>query len=85
MIARVKIAPIEQWCSEPKEIAAEMGAPEVGFEVEILINRTRKSPCGEREWELTKKSHVALLALIGLNYDDGRHGTWICRHLLEMD
>jgi hypothetical protein len=90
MIARVRIAPIEQWCSEVMKTADEPEVygtqSEVGMYVEILTESMRPSrdaDCGGNEWALTDKSLDELVARTGAEMPI--RPCFICEHMLEMD
>lgn len=87
MIAKVRIAPVERWCSESANYAARH--PETlkicGAEVEIIPTSMAILPCGgkglSRYWNLSDSSDATLDALTGKHH----HGTRLCEHMLEMD
>jgi hypothetical protein len=90
MIARVKIAPVEQWCEAAKKDGLNRypgGVRCVGqpAEIETLsLNTYRgKSSCGGRLWALTPRSARHLTELSGAAewFDE----TFVCEHMLEMD
>lgn len=88
MIAKVRIAPIEQWCAavrETEENPEIYGAPtEVGMFVEILTDTMRvANNCEGREWALTDASLDALIEKTGAIEPD--RPCYICEHMLELD
>jgi len=90
MIAKVRIAPIEQWCKRLRENASEV--PEllnfVGMEVEInpasmkVESTSHDLDC--RWWKLSDKSKAEMC---GRAPKLGERSTnyYICEHMLEMD
>jgi hypothetical protein len=90
VIARVRIAPVEQWCkSNGDSNDIENSRPEmcpniVGVEVEIHTAPVVKSCfCDGRLWILTASSTAKLEQLLGKDWDGTQ--AQICEHMLEMD
>lgn len=96
MIARVRIAPLEQWCSEFRVYAADNPRllSLVGMEIDIdprtmLVGPTMDSADWEqhskaRRWVVYAESSARMRHVAGLSMDT-LNRLWICEHLLEMD
>jgi len=94
MIAKVKIASIEQWCPPMREVLRAIRTqgkkPTIGLIIEIETTSMRPEPswrkirCGGREFQIVGPNAIAP------NADDPTEmrnmvGSWICEHMLEMD
>ncbi len=82
MIARVRIAPVEQW----GEWHSRNGPLPPGTEIEIITNSCAVDPLGldlcghpsgNKWWEVSQET-------VEKYGKDSRH-RWICEHMLEMD
>ena len=88
MIAKVRIAPVEQWCKrallELEQFPAS--ATIIGKVVEIIPSSMRVDVeeipdlPGTRFWLVSKETRDALVAEVGES-----RGRWVCEHMLEMD
>lgn len=88
MIARVRIAPVEQWCEVALKIAGKDRKVflQAGKEVLIIIDDVRTGhvwECGGREWQMEETCALARRAEMGKDLIPSRW--WICEHMLEMD
>jgi len=93
MIAIVKIAPKEHWCSGCRNEATKYGVDIdkiAGMSVEIfteslLPNWKGKygSPCDGRIWQLTMDSTNRLREM--MNFSKDNRESWLCEHILEID
>jgi hypothetical protein len=86
MNAKVKIAPIEQWCEMHREQAKlnpDMRRL-VGLEITILPESMVQKE-GGRSWTLTRESYLLMAAACGLGDPERFHTGTICEHMLEMD
>ena len=90
MIARVRIAPVEQWCHwYAKDLPKHpVIAGIAGLAVEIETTSMRSANCDPeaRMWDATMESWKKLYGITGespSNLRDGKLG--ICEHMLEMD
>ena len=84
-IARVRIAPIEQWCPDSLQAGAvERGSKIVGLVVEIIPSSMVVEEC--RKWILTDESMKSLHERAQTPHEiRARSGHKICEHMLEMD
>ena len=89
MIARVKIAPVEQWCESSAPLSHRIHLlPLVGQYVRIFTNTTKKDKvepagnnlCGGIWWDMHEDDRKIFSELIGHECGD-----CICEHMLEMD
>lgn len=89
MIATVRIAPVERWCTEVLDQARSVGkdgAEIAGRFVKILTQSVRQAqanPCDGREWLIESECADELRSITVGNYP--QQLTWICEHMLEMD
>lgn len=87
MIARVRIAPVEQWCKwhagrlNDKNMPLAQGL--VGKEIEIITESMRPAKCDHdaRMWDITESTHKWLTRMKVKPTSFGG----ICEHMLEMD
>ena len=93
MIAKVRIAPLEQWC-EPgrQELARFPQAVHLpGLEIELQPESMQVMPHTgmdepTRAWIITRESWHRIGRVIGWTYDeDGIDLCRLCEHMLEMD
>jgi hypothetical protein len=87
MIARVRIAPVEQWCEGFLCHADRSREKRTLPGLEIFIRTETMADwdyCAGRAWQVTPEAHSLIRATAGVPPDDDREG-WICEHLLEMD
>lgn len=92
MIARVRIAPIEQWCPPKRGVAERRQAESaalVGKEVQIFTETMSKSlfsACGGRTWKCDDAStNLIAAAWPGERGCKPNVNTYLCEHFLEMD
>jgi hypothetical protein len=86
MIARVRIAPVQQWCKDTDAARLREGSGEVGAEIEILTRSMVLDDCDgspAKHWRMTRRSYKKLCKIIGSVPD--AEEVWICEHMLEMD
>lgn len=88
MIAKVRIAPVEQWCESYRN--AKPFFPLAGLEIEIFPrSMTERLPAWHTEpckvWEITSESIRRMCEVIGaeITWKDGQPG--LCEHMLELD
>ena len=94
-IARVRIAPIEQWCDGMKRDSAphprhvELPGMTVGILTETMVegdqiaNTLPPIPCAGKKWKLDSESQKQIDIIIyghPLSFP-----AWWCEHLLELD
>jgi hypothetical protein len=88
-VTRVKIAPVEHWCSAMRDAIKEEPrlADIAGMEVEILTDTMHWGVDGYgetgRAWMLTPESCAKMDSVSGLG--GGIENKAICEHLLELD
>jgi hypothetical protein len=90
MIARVRIAPIEQWCDMLRKASDGHPAQHLlpGREVEIDTQSMRSGAfipdtCEGRKWKLSNESQDTID--ITIHGHTMRTAAWFCEHMLEMD
>ena len=84
MIAKVKIAPRENWCAHARE-SGERVAACVGMEAKIITNSMHRDEriCDGRRWDLTESSGRLLREMAGA--EPSQRPQTVCEHMLEMD
>lgn len=95
MIAKVRIAPVEQWCPELRKVFEPLWAehademePSSGSVIGIETSSMRVSPmCGGREWHIAvlQDGIIATDPSTGREVDPNKVDGWACEHMLEMD
>lgn len=87
MIAKVRIAPIEQWCEPCRNgHPPEECLPLVGMEVEIITEsmvRDTRCPDG-MSWQITEDSKQRGFHALGI-FNVPPIPWLLCQHMLEMD
>jgi len=84
-IAKVRIAPKEQWCDISDRLNFGCGN-EQGVEIEIRTETMHVSPnCGGKRWIVSPESRAKLFEAIGRPDHAPTREMTICEHMLEMD
>jgi hypothetical protein len=89
LITKVRIAPVEQWCEEAKDVLERnpLLSEIVGLEVEVetgSFEQKQVGRCSGPWWYLTPEDASRMLDLIGRPELKGNPSA-LCRHCLEMD
>ena len=87
MIAKVRIAPLERWCSWVKSDALPNDSLLPGLEIEIMthtmISDMAFDGCVGKRWMATLESQNKIDEIL-FGHAQGQKAFW-CEHMLELD
>jgi len=84
-VARVKIAPLDNWCENYRNLPKELVGLEIAIETSSLDSNPERFGCGGRFWNVDELTGNRLRELCGLAPITAPDITIICEHMLEMD